>query len=361
MSYLRNCWYCAGWSSELAEGPLERRLLGQYVVLYRDRAGQPVALNGRCPHRFAPLAQGVVHGDNIACPYHGLQFAPDGRCVINPNGSGAIPADSRVHSFPVKERHGVIWIWMGDPERADIELLPNDSFLADPNYATRTGYLKVNGHYQLPIDNLLDLSHGMFLHAKTLLAPAEESRNLVANIPDQLKHDVKVEGDVVYSIYHFPPGPPTGLRRRLVSHDIVCTLSTMKWYPASNLIFDVKVWPGTEVGRGPAALNLPSAHYIVPETETTAHYFVAISRDVKISDPVEDDHMIAIVLDAFVNEDEPMIRRCQELMGTTDLMALRPMILETDRAAILARRILARLIGSEEKGKDIKLAPDILV
>src|SRR3546814_9556740 len=102
-------------------------------------------------------------------------------------------------------------------------------------------------------------------------------------------------------------------------------------------------WPGTDVGAGPPALRLPSAHYITPESEGTSHYFLAIARNVNIDAAAEDDHMIDLVLNAFVEEDEPMIHDCQDLMGTTDLLSLKPAILETDRAAILARRITAKI------------------
>ena len=116
MSFIRNAWYPAAWSADVAAEPLARTFLGEEVVLYRASAGQPVALANACPHRFAALAKGKLHGDSIACPYHGLQFGTDGRCTHNPHGpaTGAM----RVRSYPLCERNGMIWIWMGDPARA---------------------------------------------------------------------------------------------------------------------------------------------------------------------------------------------------------------------------------------------------
>jgi phenylpropionate dioxygenase-like ring-hydroxylating dioxygenase large terminal subunit len=346
----KNSWYCAGWSHELTDAPLGRKLLGQYIVLFRNREGTVAALDGRCPHRFAPLGRGAVIGDKLACPYHGLQFAGDGQCVFNPHGTGKIPQGLRVRVYPLLERNGVLWLWAGEPEYADPAMLPDDHFLVDPEFSARTGYLKVNSNYQLPIDNLLDLTHGIFLHSASLLGTGtKKSAAQLAEAASNTRHQVKMSGDVVHSIHHFPPGPASGLRRRLVPSEMLCTQSDMAWYPASNLILQSDAWAGAQVGAGPPALRLPSAHYITPESETTSHYFVAIARNVNINDAAEDGNMMDLVLKAFIEEDEPMIRGCQDLMGTTDLMALKPTILETDRAAILARRITSRMIRDETR------------
>src|SRR5262249_25748529 len=71
-TYLRNAWYVAAWSDDLADGQLiGRTILKQPVVLYRSADGKVAALEDRCPHRFAPLHMGkIVGGDRIQCPYH---------------------------------------------------------------------------------------------------------------------------------------------------------------------------------------------------------------------------------------------------------------------------------------------------
>src|SRR5215472_16416203 len=109
------------------------------------------------------------------------------------------------------------------------------------------------------------------------------------------------------------------------------------WNPASILSLDISMRP---VGSDTGGLHMPSVHYIVPETAVTTHYFAAIGRNVNIHHRHEDSRIINIALRAFTEEDEPMIRACQQLMGATDLMSLRPAILKTDSAAMQARRIL---------------------
>ncbi len=80
--FLKNAWYVAAWDHEVtADKPFGRILINEPVVLYRTRAGKAVALEDRCCHRFAPLSMGRLEGDELRCMYHGLKFAPDGRCT----------------------------------------------------------------------------------------------------------------------------------------------------------------------------------------------------------------------------------------------------------------------------------------
>lgn len=338
MDVLRNSWYCVGFSSSLADRPVGLTMLGEPLVFYRGAEGQPIALTGRCAHRFAPLDRGVVSGDEIMCPYHGLRYGSDGRCTHNPHGDGYIPPNAKLASYPIVEKNGALWVWMGDPAIADEGLLPNDDFIVDPSFSVRYGYLKINANYQLVIDNLLDLTHGLYLHPTTLSPPAEDSVGL--------KHSFRVEGDVVHSDYYFPMAPPAVQMRALVSEARGEVVAKMTWRPGSICSLDVRFY--SEGAERENALRLPSVHYLVPETEFTTHYFVAVGRD-RLIDSVElDDQMIGFVMRAFVDEDEPMIRACQDLMGTANLFDLKPAILRTDAPAVQARRILAKRIRNEQ-------------
>ena len=82
MMFLRNCWYVAGWSHHIAADSLvSRTMLGEPIVLYRKADGGVVALEDRCCHRLAPLSRGRIEGNDLRCMYHGLKFAPSGRCL----------------------------------------------------------------------------------------------------------------------------------------------------------------------------------------------------------------------------------------------------------------------------------------
>ena len=110
--YLRNAWYVAALPEELGNGPLGRVFLGESVVLYRGATGRATALEDRCCHRALPLSMGRVVEDRIQCGYHGLEFDAAGACVKVP-GQARIPPAARVRRYPLVERYGWLWIWMG--------------------------------------------------------------------------------------------------------------------------------------------------------------------------------------------------------------------------------------------------------
>ena len=115
---LRNAWYIAAWADEIGGQPLARRICNEPIVLFRDGTGRVGALADRCCHRAAPLSMGSVVEEGIQCGYHGLVIDGSGRCVRIP-GQKQIPADARVRSYPAIEKDQMVWVWMGDPAKAD--------------------------------------------------------------------------------------------------------------------------------------------------------------------------------------------------------------------------------------------------
>jgi len=97
---LRNSWYVAASDAEIGSKPFARTILGEPVVLFRTQSGTPVAFEDRCPHRHLPLSMGRLVGDQLQCHYHGLRFAPDGRCMRIP-GQDHIPAAAKANTYPL--------------------------------------------------------------------------------------------------------------------------------------------------------------------------------------------------------------------------------------------------------------------
>jgi vanillate O-demethylase monooxygenase subunit len=173
--FVKNIWYVAAWSHELgADRPLAVTVVGEPLALYRRADGGVVAFEDRCPHRQAPLSLGRVEGDALRCMYHGLRFAPDGACLEVP-GTSAIPPRTQVRAFPAVERASWIWVWPGDPRRADPALIPDTVALDDPEWLMRSGGLDYAADWQLVNDNLCDLSHLDFVHERTLGASSGAS------------------------------------------------------------------------------------------------------------------------------------------------------------------------------------------
>lgn len=337
MPFIRESWYPAGWSAALGAEPVARTFLGDEVVLYRAENGDPVALANTCPHRFAALAKGKLHGDAIACPYHGLRFGPDGRCVHNPHGPAT--GSMRVRSYPLVERHGMLWIWMGDAAHADPAGIPVLSAREDARFDWVDGYLYVEGNYQLVIDNLLDLTHVEFLHP------------FLADPTDTFPTEVTCfeQGDEVVSRYTRPQCNRTQLVAGLWDEapEVISLMSEMRWSAPANLIqrngFDVALH--TDMDNTHA--QVPLCHLLTPETELTTHYFWAGGRNLKRGDEQIAQGFRFGVEGAFKGEDEPMIADIQQRMRGRDLFEMKPLLLPIDKSAVLARRRVSDLLKRE--------------
>lgn len=344
-AYLKNAWYAAAHADELTGGPLGRTLLGDPIVLYRASSGAPAALQDRCPHRFAPLSMGRIRGDELECGYHGLRFNAAGACAHNPHGP--IPPRARVRAYPAIERYGYVWYWPGDPSRADPDLLPKFAFLSDPEHFTITpGYLRVQANYQLIVDNLLDLSHALFLHPHFAVPGQTIEQQLQA-----ISAKTVTEGDAVTALrtrIAVPPNAPTREIFGFKPEELVDSRTHMTWHPPALLSFDVGAClTGTPESDG---LCIPQAHLITPETELTSHYFFAATRNMRRDDPVAGRKLFDMLDLAFRQQDEPMIEAVQRSMGPTgDLDSLQPILLRTDGAPVMARRTLQRLIAAEQE------------
>jgi len=162
-----NAWYAAAASQEVGRTLLARTLLEQGIVLFRTEGGAPVALRDRCAHRFAPLSRGSLCGDAVACPYHGMQYGADGRCVKVP-GQERVPPAAVVQSFPVIERYGLVFLWIGDPAKADPARLVDIAQYGAPGWGLSRGYSVFKASLANITDNLIDPAHTTFVHERTI-------------------------------------------------------------------------------------------------------------------------------------------------------------------------------------------------
>ncbi|MDA8870662.1 aromatic ring-hydroxylating dioxygenase subunit alpha [Rhizobiaceae bacterium] len=182
--FLRNAWYVAAWDSELTDTLLPVQLLGEKVVLFRKRDGTPAALEDACPHRKLPLSMGRIKGDDVECGYHGLTFDCTGTCTRVP-GADVIPHVARVRAYPLEERCGLLWIWMGDAERADTSKIFEVDNWGDPAWGVNRGEsMMLACNYLYMTDNLLDPSHVAWVHQSSFASSACEDTPLETTIGD---------------------------------------------------------------------------------------------------------------------------------------------------------------------------------
>ncbi len=332
--FLRNAWYPFAWEEEIGDGPFGRTILSTPIVVFRDAAGALAAIGGRCPHRFAPLRLGKVIEGRLECAYHGLMFDGAGRCVANPHDD--IVPKTGVPVYPLQQRYGLIWLWMGEPERADPGLLPSFPSFEDPDFETIHGTIQGEGHYELYSDNIMDLSHAAYLHS-----------GLAAPIFVIGQRRFEQDGDRVWTKISHPNDH--------VSDFIgaICDVTGRKqdqwvdvrWEPPAAMLLDADL---AEPGQ-PRRTAVPSAHIFSPENETSTFYFWMVGwrrRDI----PGFAETMRGGFVHAFENEDKPMILEQSRLMAGEDFWALGPVLLRGDAGGVRARRTLARLIREEQAG-----------
>jgi phenylpropionate dioxygenase-like ring-hydroxylating dioxygenase large terminal subunit len=163
-------WYAVLDSREIKQGkPIGVTRMGEKMVFWRDAQGHLAAAQDLCPHRGAAFSIGKVKGDCIECPFHGFQFDPTGQCTVIPaNGMSApVPKAMKVRAYPVREAHGFVYLWWGEPRDSYPELpwfenLPDGEF----SYRTATDHWPV--HYSRAIENQLDMEHVPFVHANSI-------------------------------------------------------------------------------------------------------------------------------------------------------------------------------------------------
>lgn len=349
--YLKNAWYAASWEQDLGAAPVAVTMLDEPIVLFRDTGGKVNALQDTCPHRFAPLSRGQVRGDVIVCGYHGLEFAGNGLCVRNPHGKGVIPNALHVRTYPVAHHCGMIWVWIGRPDRADPALLPSFPDLAGDRFTWVHGQLDVAANYELIIDNLLDLSHVEFLHP-FLASPGNSERT---------RYRAEQRGDQVSAYYDVENEPISGLFQLLWTGDaqVANLIAYMHWQAPTNLSLDNGMSTSAVVGEDDPRVQV--IHLLTPQSEGKTRYFWAAGRNCAHGNDQISQMLRFGTQNAFENEDEPMIQAVRSRMHSNDLFAHKPALIATDEAGVRARRVLARLIAEEQAGElEARRARDVL-
>lgn len=339
MTFVRDSWYAACWAADLPAGEvLAKTILCDPVVLWRNAAGDPVALEDRCCHRHLPLSLGRVTGDTVQCGYHGLQFDAAGDCVKVP-GQTKVPPGARVRSFPVIEKYSMVWIWPGDPARADESAIPELPWLDSPGWVYTGGLIHMKADYRLLIDNLLDLTHVTYIHKNTIAGDPEEALVPVSTTRDG--DAIRVERWML----GFTAPPMYDMARKFEGK--VDRWQLIKWQAPSTVTLDIgcaDVDTGAPEGDRSQGITMWSNHIITPETETTTHYHWAFARNYKLDDTGVSDVLAEGGLRTFM-EDVVILERQQISRG---IVGDRPVVdINIDNAPLQFRRILDDKIAAE--------------
>lgn len=349
--WLRNCWYVIAWSHEIPEAGapqlFHRKVLNEPILVMRKADGTLAAIEDRCCHRLAPLSAGQREGDCVRCGYHGLKFDAQGVCVEAP-GIATIPVKARVRSYPVVEHNRWVFVWMGEPAKADRALLPDNFSCADPAWQHKPGYLHYDTPYLLIADNLLDFSHLSYVHEKTLggstrIAQARPTIEPV-HVPGRADEQwgIKVSRQV-------PDVPPPPFYQRFRQF----TTNLDRWFVYDFLLPGTLLMHsgGRPVGDAPDdlrnAVRLHSCQTLTPETETTTHYFFQQSHRADEGDASVTASIYDSLVTAF-NEDRDMITAQHRNIEHDPSAPMLPMTM--DAALVQFRRLLVAQVQAEREG-----------
>ena len=337
-AFLRNAWYVAEISSQVAAAPMAVRVLGEPIVLFRKRNGDAVALEDACVHRKVPLSIGKVIGDQIQCAYHGLTYDSHGVCTRIP-GTGRIPDTARIRSYPVSDRYGFVWIWMGPPESADASAIFKIESLDDPATGrTEPDSMVVACNYLYITDNLLDPSHVAWVHPSSFGGPSCEQTPLVTT--------ALTEGMLVSRWMLNAEVPPfyakfvkfNGTTDRQQHYEVR--------FPCHAIVRAVFAPAGTGAPEGridPNTFVMDSYNFMTPIDEETTRYFWFQTRNFAPGDTAISDVFAASVRAAF-SEDKVILEAVQIGMANTRTANIDLLI---DKGPTRFRRRLKQKITAE--------------
>ncbi len=337
----RQAWYVACMPADIDDKPLGRMVCNERIVFYRGPDGRAVALEDWCPHRGTPLSLGRVVEGRLVCGYHGLEMGVDGRTIAMPGQR--VSNFPPLRSFPLQERHGFVWLWPGDPARADPALIADLPWAADPAWAYGGGMYHIACDVRLMVDNLMDLTHETYVHASSI-----GQKEI-----DQTPSATRVQGDQVIT-ERFMNGiqAPPFWQLALRSHQLPTDQPVDRWQicrftPPSHVMIEVGVALAGQGGHDAPAQSKVSSivvDFLTPETDTSMWYFWGMARNFR----PEDKALTAQIREGqarIFGEDLEILERQQaNLLQWPGRHLLK---LNIDAGGVHARRIIERLLAAE--------------
>jgi phenylpropionate dioxygenase-like ring-hydroxylating dioxygenase large terminal subunit len=343
--FLRNHWYVAAFDDEIGHSLLARTILGEDLVLFRRTDGGVVALEDRCAHRRLPLAAGRLIGDTLECGYHGLVYDTGGSCIKIP-GQMHGPSNAMVRAYPAVERHRMVYVWMGDAERADPATIVSFPRLSDPASGVTKVRLHIKAHHLLVLDNLLDLSHIAYVHNSTIgnSAVAEQAAVKTRRMGQNVRVTREMNGVPAPHTYA-AFGPHQGVFDRWQLSEfrppgffwINNGSGECGWRPADggDRILTQGEW-GFEVYHG-----------ITPETESSTHQFWTLAHALDMVAPSDRPEFYRqchhVVYEDLAIYDAQQRSLDRDPQGASPDAVGSVIAIDADRALLIGRQILKEL------------------
>ncbi len=346
--FLRNCWYVAALDRELIDGRLlSRRLLGEHVLLYRGESGKLFALNDRCPHRGALLSRGRLEGDAVRCMYHGIKFDGSGKCIQIP-GQDMIPPKLRVPGHPVVQRGPFIWIWMGEPAKADPALIVDLPYLEDSRWKGIPAYLHYDANYLLIVDNLSDFAHLAFVHTRTLGGSEEYAFVTKPTVVERLPNGFRVER------WHRNIDPPPFHRKVIREKSVKLDRRNIATMQVPGIFMMETLFAPTGQEAQPAVTReYRNCQFMTPETERSTHFFWSYLNNFEGAEAGISHSLLNSLIEGFM-EDKAIIERQQQTLDEDPSFQMLAILADAPLAHF--RRVLGKLIEAEQAAAPVPAA-----
>lgn len=169
---LRDYWYPVRWSNTVTTEPEEVVLCGERIMLMRDADGSARALHNRCPHRGVRLSEGSQQfPGTVSCAYHGWTYDLETgnlEAVITDGPDSPICGKASVQAYPVEERLGLVWIYIGDRDPHPIDEQLPEELTGDAGFTVGGRIDPRRGNWRLACENGFDEGHAKYLHRTSL-------------------------------------------------------------------------------------------------------------------------------------------------------------------------------------------------
>ena len=347
-----NAWYAAAYDVEVVAALLARTICNQKIVMFRKTDGAVAALEDACWHRLLPLSMGRLAGDQVTCGYHGLVYNAQGRCTHMPSQDTLNPS-ACVRSFPVVEKHRFVWIWPGDPAKADPALVPDLHWNDDAQWAGDGKLITVKCDYRLVIDNLMDLTHETFVHGSSIGQQAVAEAPFVATHGDRTATVTRWMENI-----EAPPFWAGQIRQGRGYEGPVDRWQIIRFEAPATVCIDVGVAeagtgavpPGGNQGDARAGdrskgVNGYVLNTVTPETGKTCHYFWAFARNYCLGQQ-RLTHQLREGVAGIFREDELVLEAQQRAMDEHPDHQFYN--LNIDAGSMWARRLIDGMIAREK-------------
>jgi len=253
-------------------------------------------------------------------------------------GQRLIPGDATVRSYPLVEKNRLIWVWLGDPALADPATIVD--FPYHDTWPNKHACYPIKGNYMLMVDNLMDLTHLGYLHARTV------GGNPAQHVDAEMK-TTRTPNGVKFTRWMKNSPPPPSYVRAAGFTGRVDRLQAFEYIAPSTIL----QWTGaTDAGSGTAPddfrFQFRLFHGLTPETEASCFYFWSAANGYRQNDPEATEQLYREIAPTFV-EDQEMVEAQQARLSEFGEAGL--IDIASDGTRMTMRRHVERMIAAEQR------------